>query len=181
MRKTAYLILCAALGLVGCAKTERIETSPSPSPSPSNPDELIPLTAVPAPTGNPVTIFAGFTDEAQTRSRLEPESTAANVLWTAGDSFRCLFNINLSTGRFNTTSFSTQDDGVSQAGFTTYADLTGNGFYCFYPNYSHIAQDRGELYLGINLPDKQNAKAGGIEEGLCRPIGRIGGISAGFL
>lgn len=168
MRKTAYLILCAALGLVGCAKTERIETSPSPSPSPSNPDELIPLTAVPAPTGNPVTIFAGFADEAQTRSRLEPESTAANVLWTAGDSFRCLFNINLSTGRYSMTTFSTQDDGVSRAGFTTYANLTGNGFYCFYPDKSNIWLYQGELYFGINLPDTQNAKAGGIEEGLNR-------------
>ena len=168
MRRTAYLILCAALGLVGCAKTERIETSPSPSPSPSNPDELIPLTAVPAPTGDPVTIFAGFADDAQTRSRLEPGSTAANVLWTAGDSFRCVYNFNLSTGRYNYTSFSTRDDGVTQAGFTTYANLTGNGFDCFYPTHSSIVRYNGEILFAMNLPDNQHAKAGGIEEGLNR-------------
>ena len=166
MRKASYLILCAALGLAGCAKTERIETPLSPIPS--NPDELIPLTAIPAQPSEPVTVFAGFADDPQTRSRLEPESTAANVLWTAGDSFRCLFNFNLNTGSYINTTFWTQDDGASQAAFTTYANLTGNGFYCFYPNHSGVARHNGELIFGMTLPDIQNAKAGGIEEGLNR-------------
>ena len=65
--------------------------------------------------------------------------------------------------------FSTQDDGVTTASFSTNASLSGTGFHCLYPNRSKInTLSDGSFLYGLNLPVEQKAVAGGIEEGLNR-------------
>ena len=106
MKKTSSIILCVAIALIGCTKTEVSEIRPAlVLPETAG---IVPGTVSPAPIGEPFTFFAGFAAEDQTRSRLELDPSAASVLWTAGDSFRCLFSITfiLSSGLANTTSSS---------------------------------------------------------------------------
>lgn len=174
MKKTSYIILFTTIALLGCSKTEIQKDLPvSVLPETAG---IIPGTVSPAPVGEPFTLFAGFAAEDQTRSRLEQGPTAAEVLWTAGDSFRCLFGFNGSNASLAT--FSTSSDGVTQAAFSTYRSLTGSEFYCFYPDYAKWGQDSDGKYLfGIDLPSRQNAKAGGLEEGLNRAFAYADGLT----
>ena len=164
MRK--YLILCAAaLVLLGCRKEDQIAT---PAPEAVIPSAIVPLIGTLAPAGEPVTVYAGFAPDAETRSRLEVEESAAKVLWTRGDSFRCLYNFQPS-GQYYIATFTTQDDGAASAAFSTSRSLSGTGFHCFYPSNTKVGvlPDGSYLY-GLNLPATQHAVAGGIEEGLNR-------------
>ena len=164
MRK--YLTLfAAALAMLGCGKEERVAT---PAPEASAPSGIVPLVGTLAPAGDPVTVHAGFASGAETRSRLEVEESAAKILWTGGDSFRCLFNFQAS-GQYSIATFTTQDDGVTEAAFSTSRTLAGTGFHCFYPDYTKVGiLPDGSCLYGINLPATQHAVAGGIEEGLNR-------------
>ena len=150
------------LGLFGCAKEE---VSEAPVPVAVDPSALVSLTATPAPAGGPVTIHAGFAEDPGTRSRLELGESAAKVLWTAGDCFDCLFSAN---GGYYRAVFSTQDDGVTDAEFTTHSYLGGEGFRCFYPAMGKWANYNGDFIFGVNIPATQQAVAGGIEDGLNR-------------
>ncbi|MBQ6761544.1 MAG: hypothetical protein IJP49_02215 [Bacteroidales bacterium] len=174
MKKTSSIILCVAIALIGCTKTEVSEIRPAlVLPETAG---IVPGTVSPAPIGEPFTFFAGFAAEDQTRSRLELDPSAASVLWTAGDSFRCLFGFTGNNASVAT--FSTSSDGTPQAAFTTYRSLTGSEFYCFYPDYSKWGKNSdGDHIFGINLPFKQHAKAGGIEEGLNRAFAYADGLS----
>ena len=165
MRKTLW-ICAAVLGLAGCAKVE-VSSSSVPVPSSADPFAVEPEIGVPAPVGAPFTVYAGFAGNAETRSRLEPGESVANLLWTSGDSFYCIYNF--SGGRYNYTQFRTQDDGVTSASFSTSSSLTGTGFHCFYPERPKVATlPDGSFLYGLNLPTEQHAVAGGIEEGLNR-------------
>ena len=164
MRKS-FIICTVVLGLFGCEKAQETEVF-----SLAVEDSLgqISSIGVPAPSGETVSVYAGFSDDQGTRSRLEVEGSAAKVLWTRGDSFRCLFGFN-DSGRYYYTIFRTQDDGVVAAAFSTSSDLSGTGFHCFYPTSSKVSTLPDGSYLyGFNLPTSQNAVAGGIEEGLNR-------------
>lgn len=169
--KRIMWICAAVLGLAGCAKVEEIASTAGPaqvSDSVSaDPFAVEPAAGVSAPAGAQFSVYAGFADPAQTRSRLEPGESEAKLLWTRGDSFYCLFNYN--EGSYNYTLFSTQDDGVTSASFSTYTTLSGTGFHCIYPNLPKfgVLPDGSFLY-GLNLPVNQNAVAGGIEEGMNR-------------
>lgn len=144
MRRGCFL-LAAALIAFGCAKEEA-------GTLPSEPQ---------------ITIWAGFDDGAETRSRLEADESVATVLWTKGDSFRCLYGFN--GGSFYYTTFTTQDDGVTQAAFSTTSNsLSGEEFQCFYPVNTKVSNVNGERIFGMNLPVVQQAVAGGIAEGLNR-------------
>ena len=161
MRK--LLFFCAiALGLYGCAKVEVSEATATVLDDLS---ALVPFSVTPAPDGGSVTILAGFAENPGTRSRLEAGASAAQVLWTAGDSFRCLFNSE--EGLFGAM-FTTQDDGVSEAAFTSNNYLEGDDFQCFYPDVNKYTIINGDLVFGMNLPVTQQAVAGGIAEGLNR-------------
>ena len=164
MRK--HLILCAAaLTLLGCGKEER---AASPAPEAMTPSGIVPLIGTIAPEGALTTVYAGFAPGVETRSRLELEESAAKVLWTRGDSFRCLYNFQAS-GQYYIATFTTQDDGVTEAAFSTSSALSGTGFHCFYPSNTKVGTLPDGTYLyGLNLPATQNAVPGGIEEGLNR-------------
>ena len=169
--KRIMWICTAVLGLAGCAKVEEISTTAGPAPVPASvsadPFAVEPAVGVSAPAGASFSVYAGFADPAQTRSRLEPGESEAKLLWTRGDSFYCLFNY--AGGRYNYTQFSTQDDGVTSASFSTYATLSGTGFHCVYPNLPKVSVlSDGSFLYGLNLPVNQNAVAGGIEEGMNR-------------
>ena len=71
-----------------------------------------------APPAPPVyTIQAGFAAEApETRSRLDIGETWAQVLWSGGDTFTMY---KMSSGGYSQTTFTTQDDGVVSATFTS--------------------------------------------------------------
>ena len=164
MRK-GFVLLVATLVMVGCAKEERVA---SLVPEAITPSEIVPLVGTLAPAGDPVTVYAGFAPGTETRSRLAVEESAANVLWTGGDSFRCLYNFQ-ENGQYFVATFTTQDDGVTQAAFSTSRTLSGTGFHCFYPNNSKVGiLPDGSCLYGVNLPVTQNAIPGGIEEGLNR-------------
>ena len=145
--KRLSLCLAAALLAAACAKEPaQIETVPAP-----------------------VHILqAGFMDsEPDTRSRLEIGESAASVLWTAGDSFKM---IQMTESGYRSATYTTQDDGVDKATFSTTRDLEGADFTSGYPANVYRVGRRGEMgcYLITPIPSQQQAIAGGVEKGLNR-------------
>ena len=145
MRK-GFLFGALALVVLACAKVEE----------------------APAPAEGPTVVFAGFANDSGTRSRIEMEEdgSEALVLWTKGDSFKSLFSISGGTGKIAL--FTTQDDGVASAAFSTVYSVDGTGFHCVYPDIPVWSTLNGGVIFGFNLPAFQTAVAGGIEEGLNR-------------
>ena len=120
-----------------------------------------------APPVPPVyTIQAGFADEApETRSRLDFEETQARVLWTGGDAFKMY---RMSSSGYNQTTYTTQDDGVVSATFTTTKRLSEDDSYTsIYPSavYS-VFRKNDDILLRIPVPPTQEAVPGGVQEGL---------------
>ena len=120
-----------------------------------------------APPAPPVyTIQAGFAAEApETRSRLDFEETQARVLWTGGDAFKMY---RMSSGGYSQTTYTTQDDGVVSATFTTTKQLAEDDSYTsIYPAavYSVYRKD-DDIQLRIPVPPTQEAVPGGVQEGL---------------
>ena len=120
-----------------------------------------------APPAPPVyTIQAGFSAEApETRSRLDFEETQARVLWTGGDAFKMY---RMSSGGYSQTTYTTQDDGVVSATFTTTKQLAEDDSYTsIYPAavYSVYRKD-DDIQLRIPVPPTQEAVPGGVQEGL---------------
>ena len=145
MRKIGYLLLAAAF-LAACNK----ETDGTP---------------VPAETPSVHTIRAGLGED--TRSRYAFGETAAQVLWTAGDQFKM---IRMNESNFSSATYTTQDDGVSTAEFTSSKTLTGTEFTCGYPASVYRVGRRDEMgcYLITPVPSEQQAVPGGVAEGLNR-------------
>ena len=120
-----------------------------------------------APPAPPVyTIQAGFAAEVpETRSRLDFEETQARVLWTGGDAFKMY---RMSSGGYSQTTYTTQDDGVVSATFTTTKQLAEDDSYTsIYPAavYSVYRKD-DDIQLRIPVPPTQEAVPGGVQEGL---------------
>ena len=139
--------LAAALLAVACAK--------------ENPSTISEPTSV-------HTLRAGFAEEdPDTRSRLEFAETAAKVLWTAGDDFRMY---KMSDTGYSQTVYTTQDDGVESATFTTTKRLGEDDSYTsIYPagaeKYS-VYRKNNDVMLRIPVPSEQTAVPGGLAEGL---------------
>ena len=112
------------------------------------------------------TLRAGFdAGDPETRSRLDFTESAAQVLWTGGDAFR-MYRIG-GTG-YSQTTFTTQDDGVTCATFTTSKQLAADDSYTsIYPAASYgVFQKYDDIQLRIPVPSEQAAVPGGIAEGL---------------
>ena len=122
-----------------------------------------------APPAPPVyTIQAGFAAEApETRSRLDFGETEARVLWSRGDAFKM---VRMNETNYSSINFTTQDDGVETAVFTSTKTLTGSEFTCGYPADVFRVGRRGSMgcYLITPVPSEQQAVAGGVAEGLNR-------------
>lgn len=121
-----------------------------------------------APPAPPVyTIQAGFAAEApETRSRLDFEETQAQVLWTGGDAFKMY---RMGSSGYTQTTFTTQDDGVTCATFTTTKQLADDDSYTsIYPaaGYSVYKSADGDVKLRVPVPPTQEAVPGGLAEGL---------------
>ena len=177
MRKL-FPFLAVLLLLPGCGKEEAVDAA---SALPAEGDGLVALEALPAPAGEPVTVWAGFAGDPETRSRIELNAsrTQADVLWTRGDSFTVMYPKSADVGGgMSIATFTTQDDGVRQASFTSYFTPGKYGNYCFYPDFGKYAIYNGEPVFGFNLPTYQKAVAGGIEEGLNRAYAYAGELSA---
>lgn len=160
MRKFLYS-LAAVLVLFSCTRLETPEAlSLSPDSALLEPEE-----SRMAPPGEPTTIFAGYGEDAGTRARIQPEGSTVNVLWTKGDSFVAIYD---EGQRYYRVLFTTQDDGVKNASFTTNYSLEGDEYHCFFPDLSKRATVDGERVYGLNLPVEQTAVAGGTEEKLNR-------------
>ena len=164
--KARYIWLAAALLTAGCAKVETEVSSVQDGVS----DGLVWREAL-SPTEKGWTVVrAGIGDDAETRSRilLNDAATEAEVLWTAGDSFTSLFSHNSGAGYYSTT-FTTAEDGVSVASFTSPYHLEGYcNFHCFYPDKYAWSIYNGEFIVAYDLPAVQTAVPGGIQEGLNR-------------
>ena len=120
-----------------------------------------------APPATPVyTIQAGFSaPDPETRSRLDFEETQAQVLWTGGDSFKMY---KMSSSGYSQTTFTTQDDGVTMATFSTTKRLGDDDSYTsIYPasGYS-VYRKNDDILLRIPVPPTQEAVPGGVKEGL---------------
>ena len=147
MKKRLSLCLAAALLAAACAK------------------ESIQPDVIPAPVH---VLQAGFMEsDPDTRSRLEIGESTANVLWTAGDSFKM---IQMTGTGYRSATYTTEDDGVENATFTTTKTLEGEEFTSAYPASACRVGRRGEMgcYLITPIPSQQKAVAGGLEEGLNR-------------
>ena len=120
-----------------------------------------------APPAPPVyTIRAGFAAEApETRSRLDFEETQARVLWTGGDAFKMY---KMSSSGYSQTTFTTQDDGVTSATFSTTKRLGEDDSYTsIYPADGYgVYRKNDDIQLRIPVPPTQTAVAGGVQEGL---------------
>ena len=166
--KQWFLPLAAALLAAGCAKVESLDSA---SPVTVDPSGIVWSESLPVPEDGQTVIQAGIGEDPATRSRiqLDGSGTVVKVLWTAGDSFKALFS--KSGSNYNTT-FTTQDDGVQNASFTSPHNLTGySNFFCFYPDLKRWGHYHEEKVFGIYLPLEQKAVAGGIEEGLNKAFG----------
>ena len=149
MFRLRRLSLFAALLLVACSREEQA-TLPAESMTPP-----------------PVhTIRAGIATE-DTRSRYDFGEAAARVLWTSGDQFKL---IRMNESNYSSATYTTQDDGVSTAVFTSNKTLTGTEFTCGYPASVYRVGRRGEMgtYLITPVPSEQQAVPGGVAEGLNR-------------
>ena len=125
---------------------------------------------VPEPAEPPVhTIRAGFGEsDPETRSRLSFDQSVAKVLWTAGDQFKM---VKMNTSSYSSATYTTQDDGVEKATFTTNKTLSASDAYTSgYPAGVIRVGRRGEMgcYLIMPVPSEQHAVPGGLEEGLSR-------------
>lgn len=120
-----------------------------------------------APPASPVyTIQAGFAAEVpETRSRLDFEETQARVLWTGGDAFRMY---RMSSSAYSQTTYTTQDDGVVSATFTTTKRLGEDDSYTsIYPAAVYgVSGKNDDILLRIPVPPTQEAVPGGVQEGL---------------
>ena len=137
-----------ALAATACSRMETAPTTP------------------PAPTV--YTIQAGFSDtNPDTRSRLDFEETQARVLWSRGDAFKL---IRMNESSYTAVTFTTQDDGVETAVFTSTKTLSGSEFTSGYPADVYRVGRRGDTgcYLITPVPSEQQAVAGGVAEGLNR-------------
>ena len=160
--RTRFLFCAALLAMFGCAKVEEAAVSSAPEAVSSG---LVLHEVIPAPPGAPVTVLAGMSDGPESRSRIELDGSAAKVLWTEGDSFQTIYS-NGSGGYYSAT-FTTQDDGVTEAAFTTTSALNGTSFHCYYPKKpARWGSYNGEPVFSAGIPVVQTAVAGGIEEGL---------------
>ena len=145
--KRLSLCLAAVLLAAACAK------------EPAQPE------VVPAPLH---ILQAGFMEsDLDTRSRLVIGESAASVLWTAGDSFKM---IQMTETGYRSATYTTQDDGVDKATFSTTKNLEGADFTSGYPASVYRVGRRGEMgcYLITPIPSRQQAVAGDVEKGLNR-------------
>ena len=164
MRKE-IIFLAAVLLPLSCAK---VETGVSPV-SEAESSGLVIREGLPPPRAGTTVVRAGFGSGEGTRSRIELDGTGtqANVLWTAGDTFRSIFS--MSSERYYLADFTTEDDGVAGASFSCAYSLDGfSDFNCFYPADVIVGSYQNEWIFGLDLPSEQTAVAGGIAEGLNR-------------
>ena len=148
MKKIGFLFLAAAF-LAACSK------EPADAP-------------VPARVPSVHTIRAGFAPEdPETRSRYDIGETSARVLWSQGDKFKM---VKMNESNYSSATYTTQDDGVTSAVFTSSRTLTGDEFTSGYPADVYRVGRRGEMgcYLITPVPSEQQAIPGGIAEGLNR-------------
>ena len=146
MKRTAWLIALALIA-AACAKE-------APVPAPEAPSVY--------------TLRAGFAaEEPETRSRLSFDESLARVLWTAGDAFKM---VRMNESNYSSATYTTEDDGVERAEFTSTKTLTGSEFTSGYPAAVYRVGRRGEMgcILITPVPSEQQAVPGGIEEGLNR-------------
>ncbi len=131
----------------------------------------------------PFVIQAGFDDDASLRSRiaLNADGSRAKVLWTAGDRIKVIARKGTS---YYANLFTTSDDGSPRADFSCDNFKVGEGierWYGFYPAMfgtalAHLDPTKAGLYL----PTKQNAVAGGFEEGLNLALATTNDITEGL-
>lgn len=122
-----------------------------------------------APVEPPVyTIRAGFSvADPETRSRLDFQPTEARVLWSRGDAFKL---VRMNESNYSSATFTTQDDGVENAVFTSTKTLSGSEFTSGYPADVYRVGRQGTMgcILITPVPSEQQAVAGGVAEGLNR-------------
>ena len=122
-----------------------------------------------APPATPVyTIQAGFSaPDPDTRSRLDFQPIEARVLWSRGDAFKL---VRMNESNYSSATFTTQDDGVETAVFTSTKTLTGSEFTSGYPADVYRVGRQGAMgcILITPVPSEQQAVAGGVAEGLNR-------------
>ena len=131
----------------------------------------------------PFVIQAQFDDEESLRSRiaLNADGSRAKVLWTAGDVIQVIAS---SGGTYYRGTFNTSDDGTTQADFSCENFQTGQNiqrWYGFYPGVignSLVAMSPSEI--GLYLPTKQQAVAGGFQEGLNLALATTDDITGGL-
>ena len=163
MRK--WLFFWAVLSLAACSKPDAVVLPDGENVK--EPEGLVLHSFQSLESGVMNSVQASIVDKDATRSRISPKSGGgAKVFWSRGDSFNAYFHYD---GGFYRAQFTTQDDGVSDAVFTTTNGLPpGNtDFFCFYPymqGYGTL-QD-GTVVYSVNLPATQNAVAGSIENGV---------------
>ena len=126
-------------------------------------------TGLVAPVEPPVyTIQAGFSAaDPETRSRLDFQPTEARVLWSRGDAFKL---VRMNESNYSSATFTTQDDGVESAVFTSTKTLSGSEFTSGYPAEVYRVGRQGAMgcILITPVPSEQQAVAGGVAEGLNR-------------
>ena len=146
--KLRRVILVSALLVTACAKE-----SPLPEPEAAPPV---------------YTLVAGFAGgDPETRSRLSFDPEAAQVLWSSGDAFKM---IQMTETGYRSATYTTEQDGVTRATFTSTRTLSGNAFTSGYPASVYRVGRKGEMgcYLITPVPSEQEAVPGGIAEGLNR-------------
>ena len=146
MRKNWTLIAALTL-LAACGKEQPVSLPEAPAP-------IV------------YTIQAGFAaEEPETRSRLDFDEVRAQVLWTGGDAFKMY---RMTSSGYSQTTYTTQDDGVTSATFTTTKQLAADDSYTsIYPSAGYkVYRKNDDILLMVPVPPVQEAVSGGVKEGL---------------
>lgn len=169
-RKTSWsvlsLVIASAISFSACDEKEEPYVTPGRDMRDSL-EDLISNTPSPATKGPRITVEAIRENGSATRSQLGPDGKT--LLWTAGDSFQVEFVRN---GQYYVAEFSTEDEGVETATFTSESILDGAGYTCIYPEYleSRTSSVTGFRYYFVDLPAEQDAVPGNISSGLNRAM-----------
>lgn len=156
-------ILLAGMMLAACVQQEAVEVPEEELPG----DGGIVAEDVTERPGAGITITAtADIPETRTHITMNDLGTSAGVYWSAGDKFSCLYIDENNDNKFSRAVFTTEDDNVKSATFSTVNEVPdGKALYCSYPS-GGLKTNSSAMIFGKNLPAEQTAVAGGVAEGL---------------
>jgi len=119
-------------------------------------------------TERKVTVTAGLDPDTRTYLGLQEGNSPAKVFWQNEDAFK-MFCMSGSSS-YRTAVFTTTEEGVTKADFTSSYSVSGGPCYSLYPSSSvnYFQKMDGEYVMVMPVPSVQTVVEGGVESGLLK-------------